>query len=216
MSCMDLGAYMRKAIDNRGISISDLSRQTGLSRQAIHKILNGDIVEPDLSTIAKLCGALGMHLIPPIREQLKGMCFPMRERTMPHFVGDDVGFVGETIPDNSIVSINTEFVKCWEIQNVGVIPWRNRRLVCVDEQIELRSRSDTFAKPNSRRGLKPKTRIVRISDTSPGEIASIEVEFLAPSYPCCAISYWKMTSEGGEFCFPELEGLSCLVRIVAI
>ncbi len=216
MSCVDLGAYLRKALEERGVSISDLSRQTGLSRQSIHKILNGDIVEPDLSTIAKLCGALGIHMIPPIREQLKGMCFPMRDRTLPHIVGDDVGFVGETIPDNSIVSINTEFTKSWEIQNIGVVHWRDRRLICVDEQIEVRSGSRTFAAPNARRGLTPRSRVILIPDTAPGAIVHISVSYVAPSFPCSAISYWKMTDVTGEFCFPELEGLSCLVKVVAI
>jgi probable addiction module antidote protein len=45
----------------RATGMSDLSRQTGLSRQTLYKALNGES-NPELGTIAKVADALGYRL----------------------------------------------------------------------------------------------------------------------------------------------------------
>jgi probable addiction module antidote protein len=45
----------------RARGITDLSRKTGLTRQALHKALSGE-VNPELGTIAKVAEALGYRL----------------------------------------------------------------------------------------------------------------------------------------------------------
>jgi hypothetical protein len=44
----------------------------------------------------------------------------------------------------------------------------------------------------------------------------IAVTFQAPIYPCTTISYWKMVDAEGDECFPQLRGLWCKVKVIAI
>ena len=38
----------------------------------------------------------------------------------------------------------------------------------------------------------------------------------APKVPGSYISYWKMVDEAGQFCFPHLQGVSVMVRVVSM
>ena len=130
---------------------------------------------------------------------------------------DAVGFIPDvTFPDNSLVSVNSRFVKTWEIQNIGRTEWRGRKLVCVDDQLEVHSRRADLSLPCERWGLIPASREIVIGTVKPGECVEPSVEFTAPPYPCTVISYWKMVDRDGRFCFSGREGLSCLVQVVAL
>ncbi len=119
-----------------------------------------------------------------------------------------------TYPDNSMVSPNQIFTKTWAVRNIGGEIWRNRRLVCVDETIEVTTDNTHFTL-NNKRGLQPLVSEIDVPETQPNETIELSVQFKAPAYPCTTISYWKSVDEQGNFLFPEKEGLSCLVNVVA-
>jgi transcriptional regulator with XRE-family HTH domain len=51
----------------RGISLVELSRRTGMSRQALSRIEKG-VQDPSYSTVVKICDALGLVISFGLRE----------------------------------------------------------------------------------------------------------------------------------------------------
>ncbi len=224
MSSYKLGVFLKKTIQQQGVCISELSRRTSLSRECIYKLLRGDIKQPELSTIILLAKGLHTHPLLLLRKMFEDWEFRDTAQPAARQVNDSIGFLGDiTCPDNCIVSVNRKFTKEWDIQNTGRQIWRNRRLVCVDDQLEVHmrpnqssDRKDGFQAPATQRCLIPAQTELAIPDTCPGEAVRLTVDFTAPPFPCSTISYWKMVDENGAFCFPKHEGLSCLVQVVAL
>lgn len=215
MSSAELGEFLQQKIDQQGIAITDLSTKTALSRQTIYKLLHGEMKDPKLSTLVVLGRALHVHPQLLFRNLFKGWESRTATTPRPITARDAIGFLGDiSFPDNSMVSVNKFFTKTWEIQNIGLTPWIGRRLVCVDNQLEVHRKSEVFNDPASQRGLMPEQREIPIDDLKPGDSIRLSVDFTAPAFPCSAISYWKMVDKNGVFCFPEHEGLSCLVQVV--
>ncbi len=118
-----------------------------------------------------------------------------------------------TMPDNSQVLAGEHFVKTWLIQNIGEEVWKNRYYRCIDDQLEISSRT-ALRPPSTRQGLKPDQATIPIPETPPNQTVEISIGFTAPDYPATIISYWKMFDETGEMCFPKMEGLCCVVRVI--
>jgi hypothetical protein len=115
---------------------------------------------------------------------------------------DDDRFVADvTIPDGTIVRANQRFVKTWEIQNTGLVPWRGRYL----------QRQGTLQAP----GLCTSPARVPVPTTLPGQDVQISVTFTAPSLPGSCIVYWKMTDAQGRLYFPDRTGVYVLVNVSA-
>lgn len=53
---------IRKTVEKRGWSMKRLSDESGSPYQSVHRIIKGD-PDPALSTVARLCRALGLDLI---------------------------------------------------------------------------------------------------------------------------------------------------------
>jgi hypothetical protein len=113
---------------------------------------------------------------------------------------DDSAFVGDvTVPDGTIVQVEKEFEKVWEIRNAGCVVWEDRYL----------REENTGAS-----GLIPISRQIPIPIALPGETVRLAVRFKAPKYPCTCESYWKMLDSNGRYCLPDLKGLFCRVKVV--
>lgn len=213
MSKLDLSTLLQQRTRQLGITKSQLAKRSGISRQTLYKLLNAEIVEAKLSTIVKLSEALKLHPIDLLKLYFDGL------KLRSYLKKDDSGFLGDvTYPDNSLVTINQQFTKVWNLKNIGKTTWVNRRLICVDDQLQVSNNIDNIdnIKVNVQRGLKPLQTIINIPKTEPGETVQISIDFLAPSYPCSVISYWKSIDEKGEFCFPDKEGLSCHVKVIGL
>lgn len=197
------------------ISKTALAEQAGISRQGLYKILNGDVDQIYLSTLVKLAIPLRVHPIMLIRHLLANWEFPSPPIDGALRGGDAVGFVGDvTYPDNSIVMVKQQFRKIWCLQNIGNQTWIGYSLKCFDNDIHIATDRKDLGSPDVFRGLKPVTRTVAIPEVEPGGVVDITVDFTAPDYPCSAVSYWKMVDDNGDICFPELQGLSCLVQVI--
>lgn len=220
MAASDLAEYITDRAKVLGLSKTTLAKQAKISRSALYKFLDGDVYEIRLSTVVQLAQALKTHPLDLLRHLFPRWEFPTQASSSAKYSKDASGFVADiTYPDHSIVSVSQEFEKIWEIRNLGEQVWENRRLVCCDAMIQISASSTPdpeMTLPRPQRGLLPLQREVPIRLTRPGESVQVAVRLCAPDYPGTIISYWKMVDAQGKLCFPELEGLSCLVNIVAI
>jgi len=94
-----------------------------------------------------------------------------------------------TIPDGSVVRVKERFVKKWEIENVGTVPWRNRFLVRQG--------------PSAAAGRLVSAERTPIPDTMPGQRCVIAVDLTAPATPGSCYAEWKMTDAAGNLSLPR-------------
>jgi len=106
------------------------------------------------------------------------------------YESDGAQFVRDVnYPDGSIVVINETFVKSWEIQNVGMLPWIDRYL----------SRQG----PTDGPGRLKSADKVPIPSTMPGDSVVVSVELQAPPTPGSCYAEWKMTDSKGHPYLPH-------------
>ena len=213
----DLVQLVEKHCKDLGISQRELCRRSGISRSTLFKLLYGDTKKANLSTLITLSHAIKAHPIHVFRCCLKQIEFPKYTTEGARNKHDAVGFIEDvSYPDYSPVTINSKFIKVWKIQNVGNEDWVGRRFVCIDKKPEMNlDLPEGVAPPSMTMGLTPTQRIVLMEDTFAGGYVDIAVEFTAPPYPCSVYSYWKMLDSNGNFCFPQSQGIYCLVSVVA-
>jgi transcriptional regulator with XRE-family HTH domain len=218
MKLYDFQQYITNRCKELNMSISELSRQSNISRQAMHKIMNDKTSSPRLTTIVSMAYVLKVSPIHLFRNLLNDIELPNYTSDGAKVEGDGSSFIADvTYPDNSNVPVNQTFVKIWQIQNVGDVDWEGRQFICVDVPPIINVNLPEGVKPPpSSLGLKPTLTMVSMPFTKSGAIAQIVVEFTAPPYPCSVFSYWKMIDAEGEFCFPNLVGLYCHVNVIAI
>ncbi|MGI5145161.1 NBR1-Ig-like domain-containing protein [Plantactinospora sp. CA-294935] len=122
--------------------------------------------------------------------------------TGPLVDGDRSRFITDvTVPDGTRVRVGETFVKVWEIQNAGTVPWRNRYL----------QREDVPAQPGSCRSPER----IPIRDTLPNERVEVSVTVIAPSAPTTCMVRWKMVDEHGRQLFPTARPVFFLVHVDA-
>jgi DNA-binding Xre family transcriptional regulator len=217
MPAYEFSEYVKRRANTLGLSLSELARKTGISRQGLYGLLDGTTEQAKISTLIALAKALQVHPMVLFRQLLHQLDFPKFSTTSAKYRFDASGFVQDvTIPDNTMVLTGQVFTKVWEIQNIGHVNWVGRKLVCMDRKADIPLVPSHIIAPKARRGLIPTQRVIDIPETLPGDSVILSVEFTAPSYPCSLISYWKMTGEHQEICFPETEGLSCMVQVVSL
>jgi transcriptional regulator with XRE-family HTH domain len=209
-----LDGYIRKRCLTLGISMSDLSRLSGLSRQTLHSLAQVPHKMPALPTLIGLADTLKVH---PLR--LVHLVFsdgglpahvPGRQRRNDHSV-----FVADvTFADGALVMPNQRFTKTWELQNVGKVAWIGRTLQCLDEEVQVSTRAGEVLR--LAHNLCPAQTCVPVPDTLPGELVQISVDFTAPEPPGTVLSYWKSTFADGSLCFPKSRGLWVKVRVTSM
>jgi hypothetical protein len=215
MSSKELSDFIIRRIHELGLTRQEVARRAHITRSALYKLLDQEIEQARLSTFLNLAHALEVHPLCLIRMVVPKLKVASPEGT--RYKNDYSGFVRDvTVPDNTVVSVSQEFDKLWEIQNLGAVTWENRRLVCVDDELVLFRKHDGELIPMSPRDLIPLEREIPIPVTYPAKTVKLSVRFRAPAYPCTAISYWKMVDEKGDFCFPQMEGIWCKVKVEAI
>ena len=61
MSALDLAHHLRAQLEALGMTITEASARSGISRQTWHRLLQADIDEAKLSTIVKVANVLETH-----------------------------------------------------------------------------------------------------------------------------------------------------------
>ena len=104
-----------------------------------------------------------------------------------------------TIPDGTPIAVNTRFTKTWRVQNIGSVPWQDKRLKRMTPQDpNLCYSVDSIALPT----------------VKPGEIIDISIEFTTPRYPGTCRTDWKMVDTSGNLIFPAKKALYSIVHVV--
>ena len=215
-----LGRYLRSRLKERGISLSQLAKRTGLSRQTIHAAGSaGGRRLPNLETVIRIAIDLGVHPMQLMHLVLDDYNLPPRS-SLPHARRGDcsVFLLDVTIPDGTVVAPCARITKTWALQNVGTVTWEDRSLRCIDDEAVVERRAHhqgvEYAVPTER--LRPVTRVIEVPRTEPGDVVTLSVDFIAPSLPCTCVSYWKSFYPDGSPCFPESAGLTCTVRVLSM
>lgn len=210
-----LDIYIRQRCRERGLSLSALSREAGVSRQTLYDLALNHAKLPTLQTVVAISGVLGVHpmrllqlifdVTPVVRDRSTGAQKP----------GDRSAFVRDVnYADGDLVLPGQRFVKTWEVQNVGSVPWVDRSLVCQDETLTvlLASGDQMELAPN----LVPDARVLAVPDAAPGALIQLSMGFTAPSAPATVLSYWKLVNADGSFSFPGARGVWVKVRVTSL
>lgn len=104
---------------------------------------------------------------------------------------NDGGFVGETLPDKSVVSAGKNFTKAWEIKNTGTCTW--------DEGYVFEFQANL-----SNSEIEGYDIVINNSDeiTKPNHTQSFIVKLTAPTTPGEYKGYWKMKADDGTLFGP--------------
>jgi hypothetical protein len=99
---------------------------------------------------------------------------------------NDGAFVGETLPDKSVIKSGREFTKAWEIKNTGTCTW--------DEGYVF-----AFQPSLSSSGIEGYDIVIKSNDdaTEPNHSQSFIIKLDAPSTPGEYKGYWKLQSDDG-------------------
>jgi Ig-like domain from next to BRCA1 gene len=211
-----LGTYIRRRARQKGMSVSDVCKAAGRSRQTFYTLSEPRERLPDLETLVDFAVAIDVHpmrLVQLVFEDRQGMFCRRRERGSPLDASQFVRDV--TIPDGTLVMAGAHFVKTWEVQNAGKTVWDDRYLQCMDEELVVVSANDGAELSVSPR-LVPEVGRIPVPCTPPGGVVELSVRFKAPPIPGTCVSYWKSVYASGELCFPEAVGLSVQVRVLAM
>lgn len=191
----DLGfaGYVRMRLRHIGMSQAQLARNTGISRPALVKLLNGRTRAPRLETTRAMASALGVspiHLI----GLLTGDGYGRAGGHSPELLtGDSAAVSHVTMPNGSWVRPRDRFEKVWDIRNTGMSEWRGHRLRCIDQALSASLDADTQA----RYFLRPDVADVPVPYTAPGETVRVSIWFTAPSLPVACVSMWRMVNSSG-------------------
>lgn len=104
---------------------------------------------------------------------------------------NDALFVGETLPDKSVVSAGKVFTKAWELKNTGTCPW--------DEGYTFAFQPDLSSSAIDGYDIE-----INTSDevTKPNHSQSFVVKITAPSTAGEYKGYWKMRADNGAYFGP--------------
>lgn len=210
----NLAGYMLQRMHALGLSQTQLCTDARISRQTLHSMLNAPHKLPALQTVFSLAQVLQVH---PLRlllllcdQQVQQGQAPLRRMQ-----GDKSAFVRDvTHPDGELVLPGQRFTKVWELQNVGQVPWQNRWLQCMDEDIVVYANNEStlrIAQP-----LRPDQARLPVPFTRPGDVARLSASFHAPTEAGTVLSYWKMAFEDGTLCFPAAHGVWVKVQVTSL
>jgi transcriptional regulator with XRE-family HTH domain len=210
-----LGLYLRERCAQRGLSMSELARRAGKSRQTLLTISTTTGRLPAMETLVELALVLELHPLRLVQLVFEDFAMPKRHSQAFKQRGDKSVFVADvTVPDGQVMAPGTRFTKTWAMQNVGTVAWENRVLACVDDEVVVSSLSGERLTIAER--LRPLRDRVEVPYTAPGATVLLSVEFKTPSTPGSCVSYWKSFFADGRACFPGSVGLSCYVRVVTM
>lgn len=206
-----LQGFIRQRARTLGMTLSEVGRKAQLSRQTLYALDDVPNKLPALQTIINLAQVLEVHPMRLLKELFDSVPLNHASQTATR-PNDQSAFVQDVnFPDGALVLPGQTFVKTWEIQNVGQVAWTDRYLQCMDDDIEVRTRSGSVMRVAD--ALRPDVTRIAVPETAPGEMVRLSVTFTAPATPGTVLSYWKSVFADGSLCFPEATGLWVKVRV---
>lgn len=209
-----------------GKPLTTLAREAGISRTYLYGLAGGASKDPSVRTLIKLAKALQVSPLLLFRYFADLTGAPANACSMAttnRAVGindpDDVAVFNAdvTTPDQTVVLPGEVFQKTWEIQNLGIRPWRGRRLVRIDGEYVIARRTDAQGQLEvvMDTHLRSLHNELPIGDTLPGQPVHISVEFAAPRETCTVASIWRIEDGQGKPCYGPAFILHVVVNIMA-
>jgi hypothetical protein len=104
---------------------------------------------------------------------------------------NDGAFVGETLPDKSVIGAGKEFTKAWEIRNTGTCAWDEGYVFAFQPDLSSASIEGYDIVINSKDEF-----------TKPGHSQSFIVKLTAPTAAGEYKGYWKLKTDTGTYFGP--------------
>jgi Ig-like domain from next to BRCA1 gene len=209
-----LDSYVRQRAQTLGLSVVQVCKAAGVSRQTFYTLAQIPERLPQLQTIVSLAQVLQVH---PLRLlHLVFQSVPLGWAAQQTSLrGDQSAFIGDvTIPEGTLMTPNERFTKTWELQNVGLVPWAGRQLRCADADLVVFKRDGELmqvAMPPV-----PDAPVIDVPFTAPGDHVRLSMVFTAPALPGTYLSYWKSYFADGTLCFPNSAGLQLKVQVMSV
>lgn len=93
-SSIALANFLRNQLEGRGWTQQDLVDETGLARATVSRLINGQIAEPDLSTLHRLADVFEMRM-----SRLLEICgYPVGDATPPSQQAQRLAALVESLP----------------------------------------------------------------------------------------------------------------------
>ena len=223
---ISLRALIARRSRELGKSMTELAKESGISRTYLYALAGGVSQDPSVRTLIKLAKALQVSPLLLFRyfadlAEAPVDAFSMattNRATGLHDPADIAVFNADvTTPDQTVVLPGETCEKTWEIQNLGSRPWRGRRLVRVDGEYVIARRSETGAPLEVMMDshLRSLTYEIPIAETLPGQPVHLTVTFAAPKETCTVTSIWRIEDEHGQACYGPAFILHVIVNVMA-
>lgn len=215
---MQVGDFVRARSEQLGMSLSELAVRARLTRTHLHRLLKGQVHDPGIRTLHSLADALRLPpvsiyrlFLPEARHVSQDLKHHGRHRP-----GDAVMFVGDiTIADYAVVLPQERFTKTWAIQNVGVLDWPERTLVCQSQELVVAKRSAMGELiPVLDTCLRSQARSLTVPATPAGQVVELSMVFDAPRENCTVASVWRIENADGQAVYPDTFFLQVVVTVL--
>ncbi|MDY0329336.1 MAG: NBR1-Ig-like domain-containing protein [Thiomonas sp.] len=219
-----LRAILARRSRELGKTRAGIARDAELSRTYLYALANGSAQDPSVRTLVKLARALQVSPLLLFRHYADAAGAPMSgapllptNRAVGLHDSEDVAVFNAdlTMPDHALVLPGEAFRKVWEVQNVGNVPWRGRRLVRVDDDYVLARRTADGLRAVLSPSLASLHREIAIPDALPGQPAQIGVDFSAPNESCTVASIWRIEDAQGRPCYGPAFLCHVIVTVMA-
>lgn len=213
----EFGARIQNLRRQKNLSVTELAKRAGLSRQAVYSALEmgkDDMQMPKVTTLMALANALEVHPYWLVEGLFANVAIPAKLATQME--GERAGFVDDvTYPDGILAAPGTRFTKIWRFQNLGPTAWEGCHLVCWDDEVTVTSKR-TKKIIHVAKSIVPDTRRVPIPTTPPGHTVEIAVNFTAPTSAGTCVSYWIGVDASEHPVFGEEGGIAVVVKVTTL
>lgn len=205
----DFAGYVRMRLRHIGMSQAQLARNTGISRPALVKLLNGRTRAPRLETTRAMASALGVSPIHLLRLLTDDQDGALAESPADNATFSNAAIIDVTVPNGTRVAPGERFEKVWDVRNTGTIEWRGRRLRCIDQALSPSLDGGT----RDQYFLRPDAIEIPVPYAAPGDLVRLAVWFTAPRLPVACVSMWRIVDLSGLDYFAEFNPLNVMVLV---
>ncbi|PPG49570.1 hypothetical protein C5C36_13880 [Rathayibacter sp. AY1G1] len=204
------GDELRFWREKRGLSAAELARRIARDRRTVSAAEEGrdipsELVVLLLEDILDTQGLLIARYESVLMEKRRLRLLRVTTTTTPSPAAnalDESIFLEETVADGTLMAPGQRFTKTWTLQNVGSVPWRDRRLT----RVGIASGAGLITTPLQ----------VPITDTDPGEEVVIVVPCVAQYVEGASIASFKMTDPAGRLYFPDRYFVGVQAQVVVV
>jgi len=139
MSVHDLSDFLRERAKALNLSAKVIVQKAGISRQTWYRLINAQVKKARLETLERVANVLQVSLVELSYLYTKQQQLQQEALISIVHITNNHPFVDVvSIPSDALVHKEEVFEKQWKITNKSPSYWINRRLVCVDDEIDIR------------------------------------------------------------------------------